>query len=121
MDVTLIVNGLDLHDKLSTYRVTKEVSYKSVLEAIDGTEYAFGGKTRLSISFSMVPMTDEESTELFRALSALVFPVTFTNQYDGEDQSRTLRLVSNLDSAFALRSVDGKRRYKGGEIQLRGR
>lgn len=121
MDVTLTVNGLNLHDQLSTYRVTKEVSYKQVLTALDGTEHAFGGHTRPVVSFSLLPMTDEESTALFRALSNLVFPVTFTDQYSGADLTYQMRVTSNLESVFALRSVDGKRRYKGGEIQLRGR
>jgi hypothetical protein len=121
MDVTLNVNGLDLHDKLSTYRVSQEVTYRQVLTTLDGTEHAFGEKIRPIVTFSLLPLTDEESTALYRALSDLIFPVSFTNQHTGVNQTRELRLVSNLESAFALRSVDGKRRYRGTEIQLRGR
>lgn len=121
MDVTLTVNGLDLHDKLSTYRVSQEVTYKKVLTALDGTEHAFGGKIRPIITFSLLPLTEEESAELYHALESLIFPATFTNQHTGEDEEKTFRLTTNIESAFALRSVDGKRRYRGTEIQLRGR
>lgn len=121
MDVTLIVNGLDLHEKLATFRVTMEVTYRKVLTSLDGTERAFGKKTRPVITFSLLPLTDDESAAFFRALDALEFSATFTNTNTGADETRTVRLASNIESAFALRSVDGKRRYRGAAIQLRGR
>ena len=64
-------------------------------------------------------MTDDESAALYSALSALMFDATYTNQYKGVDETKRVRLMTSLESAFALKSVDGKRRYKGGEIQLR--
>lgn len=119
MDVTLIVNGLDLSKQLSTYNVTEEVSYRKVVTTMDEKEHAYPGVKRPVVTFSLLPMTDRESTTLFNSLYDLIFNATFTNQHSGIDETRRVRLTSNLDSAFLLLSVDGKRRYRGGEIQMR--
>ena len=119
MDVTLIVNGMDLSSKLSTYSVTEEVTYRKVITTLDDVEHPYPGATRTTITFSLFPLTDEESAELYSALSALMFEATYTNQHKGVDETKRVRLMTSLESAFALKSVDGKRRYKGGEIQLR--
>ena len=119
MDVTLIVNGLDLSSKLSTYSVTEEVTYRKVITTLDDVEHPYPGAKRTTITFSLFPMTDEESTELYNKLGALVFDATYTNQYKSVDETNRVRLITNLESSFALKSIDGKRRYKGGEIQLK--
>lgn len=119
MDVTLIVNGLDLSAKLSTYSVTEEVTYRKVITTLDDVEHPYPGAKRTIIKFSLLPLTDSESAELYDALGALVFSATYTNQYKGVDETKRVRLMTSLESVFALKSVDGKRRYKGGEIQLR--
>ena len=119
MDVTLIVNGLDLSSKLSTYSVTEEVTYRKVITTLDDVEHPYPGAKRTTITFSLFPMTDEESTELYNKLGALVFDATYTNQYKSVDETNRVRLITNIESSFALKSIDGKRRYKGGEIQLR--
>ena len=119
MDVTLIVNGLDLSSKLSTYSVTEEVTYRKVITTLDDVEHPYPGAKRTTIIFSLFPLTDEESTSLYSAISALMFDATYTNQHKGVEETRRVRLMTNLESAFALKSMDGKRRYKGGEIQLR--
>ena len=119
MDVTLIVNGMNLSSKLSTYSVTEEVTYRKVITTLDDVEHPYPGAKRTTITFSLFPMTDEESTELYNKLGALVFDATYTNQYKSVDETNRVRLITNLESSFALKSVDGKRRYKGGEIQLR--
>ena len=119
MDVTLIVNGLDLSSKLSTYSVTEEVTYRKVITTLDDVEHPYPGATRTTITFSLFPLTDDESAELYGALSALMFDATYTNQHKGVGETKRVRLMTNLESAFALKSVDGKRRYKGGEIQIR--
>ena len=119
MDLTLIVNGLNLSSKLSTYSVTEEVTYRKVITTLDDVEHPYPGTKRTTITFSLLPMTDEESTALYNKLGALVFDATYTNQYKSVDETNRVRLISNLESSFALKSIDGKRRYKGGEIQLR--
>ena len=119
MDITLIVNGLDLSSNLSTYSVTEEVTYRKVITTLDDVEHPYPGSKRTTITFSLFPLTDDESAELYSTLSDLMFDATYTNQYKGFDETKRVRLTTSLESAFALKSVDGKRRYKGGEIQLR--
>lgn len=119
MDVTLIVNGLDLSQKLSTYSVVEEVTYRKIITTLDDVEHPYPGATRTTITFSLFPMTDDESAELYGALSEIMFEATYTNQHKGVDETNRVRLMTSLESAFALKSVDGKRRYKGEKIQLR--
>lgn len=119
IDVTLIVNGLNLSGKLSTYHTSKKVTYTDVLSALDGTEYPFPAATKTDITFSLLPMDEEESAALYRALSPLVFEATYTDQHTGLDVTGRVRVTSNIESAFLLKSVDGKRRYKGNAITLR--
>lgn len=117
--ITLTVNGLDLSRKLSTYRTAKKVTYTDVLSALDGTEYPFPGATKTEIVFSLLPMTEEESAALYDALSGLVFQATYTDQHTWSDNTVDVRVISDIESAFLLRSVDGMRRYKGSAITLR--
>lgn len=119
MEVTLTVNGIDLHKKLSTYAVTEEITYRNVITTLDDVEHPYPGVRKAVISFSLFPLTDDESEELYSALYPLVFNATFTNQHTGQEEQKRVRLTSNVESTFALKSVDGKRRYKGGAIQLR--
>ena len=117
MDVTLVVNGRDFSKRLSTYSITEEVTYKKVVKTLDGVEHATKEPTRPIITFSLLPSTDEESAEDYRALAPLFVNATYTR--NGADEPGSFRVVSNLESTFLLLSVDGKRRYKGGHIQLR--
>lgn len=120
MDVTLIVNGLDLSNRLSTFGVTKSITYKKVVTTMDDTEHPYPGARKDVVTFSLLPQTDEEGAEVYAALSGLVFDATFTSQYEGgKDVTKRVRVISDLESTFLLLSVDGKRRYRGVEIQLR--
>lgn len=119
MGLTLVVNGLDLHSKLSTYVVTKEISYKKVITTLDNVDHPYPAARKIVISFSLFPLTDEESAELYNALYPMVFMAKFTNPYAARDEQKCVRITSNVESTFALESIDGKRRYKGGTIQLR--
>lgn len=119
MDVTLTVNGLDLHKKLSTYEVSEEITYKKVITTLDGIEHPYPGTQKTVIDFSLFHMTDEESAELYASINDLIFYATYTNPNKGTDETKRVRLMTNIERVFALKSIDGKRRYKGGEIQLR--
>lgn len=118
MDVTLKIEGLDISDRLSTYSVMDEVTYKQVITTLDEVEHPYPGKIRQIITFSLIPGTAVEDLELYNKLKKLIVSTEFT-QLD-EVRTRQMRLVSNLESTFLLLSVDGKRRYKGGQITLRG-
>ena len=119
IDITLVANGLDLSEKLSTYSVNKKVSYSDVLSALDGTEYPFPAATKTEITFSLLPMDEDETAVLYNALSTLIFSATYTDQHAGIDHTSNVRVISDIDSVFLLKSVDGKRRYKGSPITLR--
>ena len=119
MEITLTVNGLDLSRKLSTYELTKDVVYRKVITTLDEVEHPYPGAQKSVITFSLFPLTDRESVDLYSALRDLIFMTTFTNQYTGMDETKRVRVVSSIESAFSLLSVDGRRLYKGGKIQLR--
>ena len=119
MDIMLKIGTLYTHNKLSTYSVQREITYDKVITTMDGVEHASRNKDRYVISFSFFPMTESAATEYCAALSGSTVSVTFTDPYTGTDIVKTMRTTSNLDAAFALVSVDGKRRYKGGTIQMR--
>lgn len=118
MDITLTINGVDLSTRLSSYSVTREVSYRKVIKTLDDVEHAYPGEVRPEVRFSLFPGTDEEDSELYEMLENMILTVTFTQK--GVDVTRRMRLISNLESTFLLKSVDGKRRYRGGIITLRG-
>lgn len=118
MDITLIIHGLVLSSRLSTYSVTQEVTYRKIITTLDETEHPYPGKIRPIINFSLIPGTDEDDEILYNTLKNLIFNVIYTE--NGADVIRKMRLVSSLESVFLLTSVDGKRRYKNGAIQLRG-
>jgi len=119
MDVNFTVNALDLHTLLSTYNVTKEVTYAGIITTLDGKEHARGKRQRTIISFSLLPLTEAQGMEIYNALLDTTFSVTFTDPYSTATQTATFRVADDLDSTFALTSVDGKRRYTGKTIQLR--
>lgn len=118
MDITWIINGTNFGDKLSTYRVDKEIAYQDVITTMDGTEHPVGKTSRTILRFSLLPMTEFESKELENVFRSMVFDVTYP-QNDGT-KTETFRLDSDLNSIFLLKSIDGKRRYRGDEIVLRG-
>lgn len=119
MDIALQIGALDTHKKVSTYNVRREVSYSKVITTMDDTEHAARGKDRYIVETSFFPMTEEEATAYYEALKSETVNVVFTDPYGGTDKAKTMRVTSDIDAAFALVSVDGKRRYKGGTVQLR--
>lgn len=118
MDITLTIDGLDLSGRVSSYSVTRDVSYNKVITTLDNVEHPYPGAVRPIINFSLLPGTDEQDAELYELLEKLIYSVTYTEK--GVDVTRKMRLTSSLESVFLLRSVDGNRRYKNGAIQLRG-
>ena len=119
MNITLRIGALDAHEKVSTYNVRREVSYSKVITTMDDKEHAARSKDRYIVETSFFPMTEAESMEYYNALMGNTVSVTFTDPYSGADIVKTMRVTSDLEAAFALVSVDGNRRYKGGTVQVR--
>ena len=121
MDVTLEINGRDFSSRLSTYRVEQEVTYPDMLTTMDGTEHYGKPYKRDVIYFSLFPFDDDTANQDYLVLSDSSLSVNYTNpQADNAKKLyKEMKLYSSLSAAFGLRSVNGKRYYKGGEISLR--
>jgi hypothetical protein len=121
MDVTLKINGRDFSSRLSTYRVEQEITYPDMLTTMDGTEHYGKPYRRDVIYFSLFPFDDDTANQDYVVLVDTSLTVNYTNPQatDSEKLYKPMKLFSNLSSAFGLRSVNGKRYYKGGEIALR--
>jgi len=118
IDVSFSIGETSWSQKLSTFSVQKDPLFRKIVTTLDDVDHPYPGTFKTVIDFSLVPLTDEESANLYNDLSAFVFYVTYTDPHIGETRKK-MRLNSNLSSAFALRSIDGNRYYKGGTIQFR--
>ena len=121
MDVTLEINGRDFSSRLSTYRVEQEVTYPDMLTTMDGTEHYGKPYRRDVIYFSLFPFDDDTANQDYLVLADSSLSVNYTNPQadNAEKLYKDMKLYSNLSAVFGLRSVNGKRYYKGGEIALR--
>lgn len=121
MDVMLEINGRDFSSRLSTYRVEQEVTYPDMLTTMDGTEHYGKPYKRDVIYFSLFPFDDDTANQDYLVLADSSLSVNYTNpQATGSEKLyKPMKLYSNLSAVFGLRSVNGKRYYKGGEIALR--
>ena len=121
MDVTLEINGRDFSSRLSTYRVEQEVTYPDMLTTMDGTEHYGKPYKRDVIYFTLLPFDDDTANQDYMVLADTSLTVNYTNpQATGSEKLyKPMKLYSNLSAVFGLRSVNGKRYYKGGEIALR--
>lgn len=120
MDVVFRINGTDYSTKLSTFQVENKVSYSRVVTTLDNVEHASPGFARPVLTVSFWPLSEAETADLYAALSGFVVTVEYSDPYYGGTVSRRMRLTSDLTAAFAMKSIDGNRYYKGGNIQLRG-
>ena len=121
MDVTLEINGRDFSSRLSTYRVEQEITYPDMLITMDGTEHYGKPYRRDVIYFSLFPFDDDTANQDYAVLADSSLSVNYTNPQakNADKLYRDMKLYSNLSAVFGLRSVNGKRYYKGGEIALR--
>lgn len=118
IDVTFILNGRSWSDKLSKYNVRYVPEEVQNIVTMDSTEHVTT-RDRPHIIFTLMPLTDGEAADLYEDLSTGIISVTYTDTWQGSDETAPMRLYSSLDAAFGLRSIDGNRYYKGTEITLR--
>lgn len=118
MDVVLTANGRDFSGRLSAYSMQKEVEETRLIKTLDGAEHA-AQRTRDVVTFSLIPFSDATATEDYNALRDMQFVTEYTDTFSDMTASQEMRVVSNLDAVFGLRSIDGNRYYKGGTITLR--
>lgn len=118
MTITALINNVDFAPALSTWSVSKEISFDKVVRSLNGSERAFGKRTRTLVAFSLLPYTEDQCETYYNALLPGIVAVRFTDD-DGKIKNKEMRVTSSLESLFLLDSIDGKRRYKGGKITLR--
>lgn len=119
MDITLVLNDVDYSSRISAYNVTHELISPKVITTMDNVEHVPLKKYRTVIKFALFPMSDETAADDYETLSDGVFDAIYTDPYAGGDRQQTVHLVTPLDAVFGLRSVDGNRYYKGGELEIR--
>jgi hypothetical protein len=117
--ITLILDGYDVHDILSTYSTQEEITYPRVITTLDNKEHPAPGVIRSIVEFSFTPLTDEKASEVYAKLKNLLLSVQYTNMDTGQEETKTMRITSNISSQFLLKSITGKRYYRGGTIQMR--
>ena len=78
-DLTLSIAGVDFSASVSTYKVTKEVTYKKIITTLDDVEHPYPGKFRDVLTVSFMPMTEEEATALYDALNTFSVTVIYTD------------------------------------------
>lgn len=120
IDVTFSINGRDYTNLLSTYSVKYSAEYGQKITTLDGREYGFP-KFRPIVTFSLIPLTESQSYDLYTDLSFENINLRFTDPNTNSVSTGVFSLASNIENAFALKSVDGNRRYKGTAIVLRQR
>ena len=118
-DVTLIINGLDVSSRVLTYSAQLSINYAKVITTLDDVEHPFPGVKRSVLRFSFLPMTEDEADSVYWCMRDLIFPVTYSNPRGGGVLTKKFRLMTDIEAVFLLLSVDGKRRYNGGQIELR--
>lgn len=121
MDVTLTINGLDFSSRLTQYGVEQEITYPDMVTTIDGTEHYGKPHKRDIINFRLLMFDDNQAQEDYEALKASTLFVTYTNPQAPKQLKveRVMKVTSNLQATFGIRSWNGLRYYTGGIITLR--
>ena len=120
MGVTLIINNVDFSDRVLTYSLKQEVTYGKTYTSISGKEFVRRKRIRPIVSFTLMPHDEEQAEDDYAVFSAGILTATFTNpDSDGAVITKEVRLMGSIDHIFLLDSINGKRYYKGGTIQLR--
>lgn len=120
IDVTLTFNSFDFSPLLSTFQVSHKVEVAESVTTMDGEEHV-ATRRRAVIEFALLPMSEETIEDVYDALSVINGEATYTDPLTGDVRTVPVRVASDINSVFALKSVNGKRYYKGDAISLRQR
>lgn len=118
IDITFQLNGVSYSNLLSTYKVTNDIEVSDSITALDGTEH-YAVRNRPSLTISFIPLNDAQIAELYNLLSGITLEVRYFDPNINQERLIRMRVTSNLQSVFGLKSIDGNRYYKGGEIVFR--
>lgn len=118
IDVTFKVANVDLSGYLSTYKVSIEREVQESITTMDGKEHVTEFR-RPVIVFSFRPLSDAEANSIYACLSSGKIEVKYTNPLLNADATDYFRVTTPIENLFGLRSINGKRYYKGNQITLR--
>ena len=120
IDVTLTFNSYDFSPLLSTFQVSHKVEVAESVTTMDGEEHV-ATRRRAVIEFTLIPLDEDTIDDAYAALSIINGEATYTDPLTGTTRIVPVRVASDINSIFALKSVNGKRYYKGAKITLRQR
>lgn len=120
IDVTLTFNSYDFSQLLSTFQVSHKVEVAESVTTMDGEEHV-ATRRRAVIEFTLIPLDEDTIDDVYAALSIINGEATYTDPLTGTMRIVPVRVASDINSIFALKSVNGKRYYKGAKITLRQR
>lgn len=109
------IGDLDLTDQVSTFSVGHQPKIDKVITTLDGTEHVVKSGIRDIIKVSFLPITD--ATDLYNALSKPSFYVEFVD--GGINKYKRMRVSSDLEMTFLLKSPRGDRYYRPTDLELR--
>ena len=122
IDMTFIIDdtvtSVDYSEKLSTFLCSQRLARNQVITTLDGNDRQFPGKVKSDVTVSFVPLTKEELDEFFSLVRNYSFYLTFTNPFSNEDVRQKMRIEGNVETKFALVSINGKTYYTGLNLKL---
>ena len=113
INITFKISNKDYSDKLSTFKCLQSPSNVKIITTLDGTDKQFIGKLKSEITVSFLPLTKAQLFELYELVKEYSFLVTYTNPYIEDDVIQKMRIDGDINSSFALMSIDGNKYYTG--------
>lgn len=113
INITFKISNKDYSDKLSTFKCLQSPSNVKIITTLDGTDKQFIGKLKSEITVSFLPFTKAQLFELYELVKEYSFLVTYTNPYTEDDVIQKMRIDGDINSSFALASIDGNKYYTG--------
>ena len=113
INITFKISNKDYSDKLSTFKCLQSPSNVKIITTLDGTDKQFIGKLKSKITVSFLPLTKAQLFELYELVKEYSFLVTYTNPYIEDDVIQKMRIDGDINSSFALVSIDGNKYYTG--------
>ena len=122
INMTFIIDNtetsVDYSNKLSTFSCSQRLTRNQIITTLDGNERQFIGKIKTDVTVSFMPFSKEELDVFFGLVKNYSFYLTFTNPFVEEDVRYKMRIDGEIDTDFALTSINGKTYYTGLKLKL---
>lgn len=117
--ITVVINGTDYSDYVEEFFPYVEITYGRVVVTLDDKEHTTQAKKRKCLSLKLFPFSAADVASLYSDLSAGIVAVQYSAPSVNSVVTLQMRVVSNFENDFALKSHDGNVYYKGGTIKFR--